>query len=164
MTDRHYPISRPIPEALKVLAAAIVIGLVTWMLRPDRLPLYADPEFYTLDLPAPVVSVNTAREGFDGGLWLFVDTRPTASEGYNDNIPGAFVIRAASFDTDLEAVLDFVFPEDTLVLYGDDSPVPVGDVAARFLARGYQDVHILRGGLPAWRRAGGPIESEVADE
>lgn len=147
-------------EAMRLVLVILVLGVATWLVRPDRLPLRANAEFYALDLPAPLVSVDEALKAFDEGTVVFVDTRAQAD--LDSAIPGAFIVRASTFAADLGAVRDFIFPDDSLILYGADAPVPVGDVAALFQARGQTDVRILQGGLEAWRRAGGPIEGEVA--
>lgn len=147
-------------EALRLMLVILVLGVATWLVRPDRLPLQANAEYYALDLPAPLVSVDEARQAHDQGTTVFIDTRADAD--LDSAIPGAFIIRASTFATDLDEVRDFIFPEDPLILYGEDAPLPVGDVAALFLARGHTDVRILQGGLAAWRRAGGPVEGEVS--
>lgn len=147
-------------EALRLMLVILVLGVATWLVRPDRLPLQANAEYYALDLPAPLVSVDEARQAHDLGTTVFIDTRADAD--LDSAIPGAFIIRASTFATDLDEVRDFIFPEDPLILYGEDAPLPVGDVAALFLARGHTDVRILQGGLAAWRRAGGPVEGEVS--
>lgn len=158
---RRHPTSGPgaLIEALRLSLVILALGVATWLVRPDRLPLQANAEYYALDLPAPLVSVDEALQALDEGVVVFVDTRAEAD--LDTAIPGAFIVRAATFATDLDAVRDFIFPEDSLILYGADAPVPVGDVAALFQARGHADVRILQGGLEAWRRAGGPIEGEV---
>jgi 3-mercaptopyruvate sulfurtransferase SseA len=146
-------------EALLLTLVIVALGVATWLVRPDRLPLQADAEYYALDLPAPLVSVEEAMQAHEQGVTVFVDTRADAD--LDTAIPGAFIVRAATFATDLDEVRDFIFPEDPLILYGEDAPLPVGDVAALFLARGHTDVRILQGGLAAWQRAGGPSEGEV---
>ena len=143
-------------QALVLAAITLVLGVGSWLVRPDRLPLRADAEFYTLDLPAPLVAVATALPLHEDGSHVFVDTRPDAD--LDSAVAGAFIVRAAHFDDDLAEAADFLYPEDPVIVYGEDSPVPVGDVAALLLARGFEDVRILQGGLEAWRAAGGPLE------
>ncbi|HOX25549.1 MAG TPA: rhodanese-like domain-containing protein [Candidatus Krumholzibacteria bacterium] len=144
-------------QAAWLAALAIGLAVALWIVRPDRLPLRADAETYALDLPVPQVAVAAAREFYDAGDHIFVDTRAGDPAG-RPAIPGAFVIRANSFGDDLAGVMDFIYPEDSLVLYGERSPLPVAAVAARFLERGYENVVILQGGLDAWRRGGGPLD------
>lgn len=147
-------------EAGRLVLLIVVLGVGSWLLRPDRIDLRADPEVYALDLPVPLVSLDDALAAYDEGLVMFIDTRADAT--LETAVPGAFIIRAATFAEDLDAVRDFIFPEDPLILYGADGPLPVSDVATRLLNRGQADLRILQGGLAAWRRAGGPIEGEVA--
>ena len=43
-------------------------------------------------------------------------------------------------------------PEDHLVLFGDGDLLPVSNIAARLMDRGYPNLLILKGGLAAWRQ------------
>jgi len=144
-------------QAAWLLACAVGAALLLWVVRADRLPLRADPEVYALELPVPQVAVGTARAHYDAGDRSFVDTR-AGDPARRPSIPGAFVIREATFADDLEAVMDFLYPEDPLILFGERSPLPVAAVAARFLERGYANLVILQGGLEAWRQDGGPLD------
>lgn len=145
-------------EALRLLMIAVAVATVAWAARPERLPLVADATVYELDLPVDLVSADEARGLYDDGTHYFVDTRPGDPAA---GIPGSFVVRETSFAADLEAVLDFLYPGDPLILYGADHPLPVAGVAARLLDQGYQDVRILQGGLAAWVRTGGPVDEEA---
>lgn len=146
----------PLREAGALLAGAVVLAAVVWALRPGRLPLAVDPRVYEQDLPAPVVTVKRALELYDEGSALFIDTREDVS-GPTPCVPGAFFVRESTFDDDLYAARDWIYPEDTLVLYGSGDLIRVGSVAARLLERGYPNVSIMGGGLEAWRRAGGEV-------
>lgn len=149
---------RPFREAAVLLIIALAGTAVSWALRSDRLPLRADPSFYKLELDAPLLDTAAARKLYDEGLTLFIDIRPI-TEGAVPTIPGALPVRADSFDDDLLAVFDFMQPGDPLVLFGDGNLVAVSNIAAKLKDRGYTDIHILRGGLKAWIKAGGPITS-----
>jgi rhodanese-related sulfurtransferase len=151
-------------QARDLVLLTLALALVLWLLRPDRLPLAADPEVYALDLPVPLISVPQALDLYEEGFHHFIDTRRGPARG-RPTIPGAFVVREAEFAEDLEAAMAFVYPEDHLILFGESSPLAVTPVAVRFLDRGYRNVRILQGGLPAWRQAGGPLDDgEAADE
>ncbi len=119
------------------------------------------PEIYTLDLSVPLVNVTDARAQYDAGSHYFVDTR-AGDPSQRPTIPGSFLVREESFETDLEAVMDFLYPEDPLILYGAGTPLPVDAVAARLADRGYTSLAILQGGLTAWRAADGPVNGEGA--
>ena len=162
-SDARRPAPSTLVQALHLCLVIVAVAVVTWIVRPDRLSLSADADFYALDLPAPLVSLDEARAVYDAGTHYFIDTRPDAD--LDDAIPGAFIVRAATFGDDLAAAMDFIYPEDPLILYGADHPVPVGDVAALFQRRGYGNVRILQGGLAAWRDAGHPTSGwEGGDE
>ena len=150
-------------QALTLVGIAIVAAVLLWAVRPDRLPLVADAEVYTLDLPAPLVGVTKARELYDAGTHYFVDTRAEGPGG-SGVIPGSFVIRETSFDADFEAVMDFLYPEDPLVLYGATTPLPVAAVAVRLQSQGYENLLILQGGLAAWRDGGGSVTGNGDDQ
>lgn len=140
---------------LLLLLAALVTGL-SWWLRADSLPLTADPTVYELELAAPVVEIGDAIPLFDEGVHIFVDTRPGDPQG-RETIAGSFVIREASFDDDLLAYFDDLYPEDPIILFGRGDLVGTNNIAGRLLARDFSDVQILRGGLHGWQSAGGDV-------
>jgi rhodanese-related sulfurtransferase len=141
-------------EAGLLLLVALVAGGVWWARSPDRLPLRADARVYELELAAPLVTTGAAREFYDEGVRLFVDTRAT-TDGLT--IPGALFIREDTFDDDLLANFDFIFPEDPLILFGDGDLTRTSNVAGRLRERGYPNLQILAGGLAAWQQGGGPV-------
>jgi rhodanese-related sulfurtransferase len=149
-------------QAVLLLLASVVLAAGVWAARPDRLPLAADPAVYELELAAPLMDTGEARERFDEGLYLFIDTRPDAREPMV-TVPGAFVIRSASFDDDLLAVFDFLLPEDQLILFGDGDLAGTNNVAVKLQGRGYANLSLLQGGLRAWREAGGPVSPRTTE-
>jgi len=147
--------------------------------------IYTSPRYENVERVVALLSAaNIAttirnRRDWQGGQWKrFSYTQRGESEGWaqvwvtdsNDQTRAREILREAGlepatrFADELAAARDFIFLEDPLILYGEDAPVPVGDVAALFLARGHQDVRILQGGLAAWRRAGGPMDEAVPHE
>ena len=123
-----------------------------WARGTDRLPWVADPTVYELELAAPLLDVDAALALYDEGSSLFVDTR---AETAGETIPGSLFIRETSFDDDLVANFDFMFPEDELILFGNGNLTRTSNVAGRLQERGYNNVIILKGGLSAWKQAGG---------
>ena len=148
-------------EALLLLGAALLAAAAAWYAGSPRLPLRADPSVYLLNLDAPVLEPEIALQLYRTGGCLVVDTRP-GSNPQDEYIPGAFFIRPGSFDNDLLAVHDFLTPADHLLLYGNGDLAELGAIAARFRERGYDGVSLLRGGLEAWRRAGGELVGQGA--
>ena len=116
---------------------------------------------YELELEAPLVTVDKARILYDEGVHLFVDTRPPAA---GETIPGSLFVREASFDDDLVANFDFMYPEDELILFGNGNLSRTSNIAGRLKERGFENVSILQGGLSAWKQAGGdtsPLDLEA---
>lgn len=150
------PLRAAARQALLLLALSAALATARWAAWPPRLPLVADAADYELDLSAPLVDVATARRHYDAGLHLFIDTREEGPEAA-EAVPGAFTVRPGSFDDDMLALLDIIVPEDQLVLYGDGNLAQANNVAARLVQRGYANVELLKGGLSAWRAAGGPV-------
>ena len=156
---RPAPRPRWLRQTLLLLLITLVLVAGSWLLRTPRVPLKADMSRYELDLGFPVVSPDNARELYEAGTHIFVDAREIDPES-EPYIPGAFFIRASSFEDDLREVLDFIFPEDPLVIYGSEQLQVPGAVAGRFEQRGYEVTGILSGGVEAWRKAGGELAGE----
>jgi hypothetical protein len=152
--------SASLKEAGQLLLVAVILMTATWILRSDGLSLKADPTGYELELAAPLASIEEALALYDAGDHFFVDTRP-ALQGDFQTIPGALFIRAETFDDDILANFDIMTPEDHFILFGDGDLLPVSTIAARMITRGYPNLVILKGGLSAWRRAGGEISQRT---
>ena len=145
-------------ESALLLLLAAAVAAVTWVARDDRLPLAADPDYYEIEASAPLVDIPRALVLFDEGDRLFIDTRQDRT-GATATIPGAFVIRAATFDEDLYELVETVYPEDPVILFGDGDLSGVALVADLLLARGFEDILIMQGDLARWRGQGGEISS-----
>lgn len=149
--------SRSLAEAGLLLALALVAMLASWGLRTPRLPLAAERSIYEFELKQPLVSADDALAHYEAGSHLFVDTRSDLAVGA-PRIPGAFVITPEGFDDELAALIDFIAPEDPIVLYGDRLQAAAA-VASQLAARGYAQLSLLDGGLAAWQAAGGPLSA-----
>jgi len=147
---------RVLREAGVILTVTLILALAAWLLRDPRLPLVADVGVYEFEIEHPLLTAEEALRFYEEGSHLFIDTREPALEGM-PHLPGAMQVRPARFDDDLRAIIDFIFPEDPLILYGDGLQATAA-VAGRFTERGYEQVSLLGGGLRAWRKAGGPVE------
>jgi len=95
-------------------------------------------------------------ELFDEGMHLFVDTRSGNPTG-RPTIAGSFVIRETTFDDDLLALMDDLYPEDPIILFGNGSLIGTNNVAGRLQVRGYENIQILRGGVIGWEKAAGDM-------
>lgn len=150
-------------QAGALLALTLAAAAALWLARGDRLPLRADATVYELQIAVPLVDPAEALAMYDEGVRVFVDTRDDAERG-GEIIPGSFRIRTASFDEDLWEAGEFLYPEDPVLLYGSGDLGSVVLVADLLLARGFEDVMILRGGLSAWRSAGGETSEPLPPE
>ena len=158
---RRSPLALVTRQALLVLGLSAAVAAGRWAWPGPRLSLRADRADYEIELAAPLLDVATARRHYDAGVHLFIDTRepgPTVTE----RVPGAFFIRSNTFDDDVRALLDVIVPEDRFILYGDGNLAPANSVGERLIQRGYPNVELLKGGLAAWRAAGGPVSPLAA--
>ena len=159
----HMPWSVSLKEAGLLLIASVLATGGWWYTggfsNSDRLPLQADAAVYDLELEAPLLSVDEALVFYDEGAHLFVDTRDEAA---GETIPGSLFIRAATFDDDLLENFDFMFPEDALILFGGGNLTRTSNIAGRLKERGYENLHILQGGLSGWQNGGG--DTSVTDQ
>ncbi len=147
-------------ETLLLAALTLAALAIVWFLRTPRFPLIAEISDYEMDLDYPVLAVEDCVAFYEAGSHLFIDARGLAPpESY---IPGAFFIGLESFDEDLREVIDFIYPEDALLLYGDGRLQATAAVAARFEERGYRVEGLMRGGIVAWRKAGGEVTEEAS--
>lgn len=149
--------SRSLAEAGLLLALALAATLASWSLRTPRLPLAAERSIYEFELKQPLVGADEALALYEAGSHLFVDTRSDLTTGA-PRIPGAFVITPEGFDDELAALIDFIAPEDPIILYGDRLQAAAA-VASQLAARGYAQLSLLDGGLAAWQAAGGPLSA-----
>jgi len=88
---------------------------------------------------------------------LWIDPRPAAA--YREaHIPGAIHLPLNELEEQDERLRE----ADILIVYGDDYNAPVAlAMTKKLLARGYDDVRTLRGGLRSWKQAG--HETEAAE-
>jgi len=147
--------SRTLAEAGLLVALTLVAAAASWALRPPRLPLAAERSVYEFELKQPLIGAEAALARYEAGSHLFVDTRAGLAADA-PRIPGALAITSAGFADELAAVIDFIAPEDPIVLYGDGLQATAA-VAGQLAARGYTQLSLLDGGLAAWRAAGGPL-------
>lgn len=149
-------LARGLREAVLLVVLALGVAIAAWLIRPERVPVRADPTYYALELDAPLIATADARVLYAAGKHLFLDTRAVAP-GSVPTIPGAIPVREATFDRDLYDQREFLYPEDPVVLFGDGNLLAVSTVAARLRERGFEEIVIMAGDLNDWRRAGGPL-------
>ena len=143
-------------QTMVLLLLSILITAISWSMRPDALSWKADVTTYELELSAPLVELSEALLLFEEGDFIFIDTRRDAAE-VTETISGAFILRETTFDDDLILMMDDVYPEDPILLFGNGELSGVSNIAARMQQRGYENVSLLRVGVIGWQKAGGMV-------
>jgi len=146
---------RLLGEAGLIAAVALLAAALSWGLRSPRLPLAAARDVYEFELKQPLIGAAAALAHYEAGSHLFVDTRSGLAPGA-PRIPGALPLRPERFEDDLAAAIDFIAPEEPIILYGDRLQAAAA-VASLLAERGYAELSLLEGGLAAWQAAGGPL-------
>jgi len=154
LTD--FRLRQPVVEAVGLLLVTLIATSSSWLIRTDGLSWQADPTTYEMELSAPLVDVAEALRLFEEGDYLFIDTRQNAAEA-EATISGAFIIRENSFDDDLLILMDDIYPEDPMVLFGNGELSGVSNITNRLQNRGYENLLILRMGIRGWQKAGGMV-------
>ena len=149
-------VRQPLIQAVGLMVVTLVVTAFSWALRSDGLSWKADPTSYEMELSAPLVEIGEALRLFDEGDYLFIDTRRQAAEA-ELTISGAFIIREAFFDDDLLALMDDLYPEDPIILFGNGELSAVSNITNRLQSRGYENILILRVGVTGWEKAGGMV-------
>lgn len=93
----------------------------------------------------------------------FIDARhrPEYEEGH---IQGAYLLPADMFDSGKPECLNFINPNDFLVIYCSGGDCDASHNTAKMLQQvGYMKTHILKAGYPAWKAAGQPIATGKPD-
>lgn len=151
-----FRLGQPLVQAGLLLLVAVLATGISWVVRGDSLSWQADITTYEMELSAPLVEVAEAMRLFDEGDYLFIDTRNQAADAAI-TISGAFIIREKSFDDDLLALMDDLYPEDPIVLFGNGELSAVSNITNRLQSRGYDNLLILRVGVKGWEKAGGMV-------
>ena len=145
-------------QTVVLLLVSILATAASWMIRSDSLSWKADVTAYELELSAPLVELKDALLLFEEGDYIFMDTRSNAAQA-TETIADAFILREATFDNDLLAMMDDVFPEDPILLFGNGELSGASNIGAKLLQRGYENVSILRVGVSGWQKAGGLVSA-----
>jgi len=108
-------------------------------------------------LLTPRVTADEVLERLERGERIaFVDARRDEEwRSSGETLPGALRLSPE----EQNATLPLIPPDRAVITYCTCAhEASAAKVAELLLARGYDDVHPLHGGLRAWREAGGPLE------
>lgn len=140
-----------------VVAVSVVLAVIFNTSNPNGIPLF--PEFPGRN-PVPAIVPAAAWEEFRSSATLFLDARP-ASFYQQRHIKGAVNVPLALFD--IVYLMNFakVDKEKKIIIYGGSiSKLYDLELADKLLLRGYEQVRILEGGLPAWEGKGYPVDQK----
>lgn len=97
------------------------------------------------------VDARTLEGWLDDGRALLIDLRE-ADEYAREHIRGARHVPLSGFDP-----ADFAGEKDGIAVFHCNSGNRTREAAARILKTGFAEVHELKGGLQAWKKAGLPV-------
>lgn len=151
-------------DMVLLLAATLVLGTVSNFIPSRRLawwgagqqPPQVGVDFQWMD----VLSAEEIRQSLPGAV--FIDARGLGAYGAS-RIPGALHLSYTELGTALPADLEArLRGADLILLYGDTADADIEQLMSQQLRRlGLAPPYILLGGLPAWRAAGLPVESDT---
>ena len=137
-----------------ILALALLLGLVFNASNPsgaDMVPLaWSRP-------PAERIDAGWAKLRRDNGA-ILVDARPVQLYKQR-HVKDALNLPASLFDFVFAMRLARLAPQTEIVVYGHTvSRLYDEEVAFLLKDRGFENVHVMEGGLPAWMAMGLPVE------
>ncbi|MCB1195212.1 rhodanese-like domain-containing protein [bacterium] len=106
---------------------------------------------------APVISVSTAHQLWQGKKAVFVDALPADwySKGH---VPGAVNIPASDPESAMKH-LEGVAKDAIIISYCAHKECHAGETVADYLiSQGYTQVYDFKGGIKAWKDSGLPVE------
>ncbi len=141
--------------AALIALISIVLALSFNHTNPNGIPIF--PAFPDISTITAVSATTTAGE-WQRGEVLIVDAMPT-NFYQKRHVKGALNMPLPLFDI----VLLMTFTEDDrdrrIVVYGNSVSRPYDqEIASKLVLRGYTNVKLMQGGLPAWEKGGYPVE------
>ncbi|MFH1823867.1 MAG: rhodanese-like domain-containing protein [Candidatus Firestonebacteria bacterium] len=104
------------------------------------------------------VDLKRAKELFDEGKVIFLDTRPEFKY-IEEHIKGAFSLSASRFNLQYEQVKDKIKKDDVLITYCSSVTCHLNEMVANNLKeKGFTNLKIFTGGWNSWKGAGFPTE------
>lgn len=163
MNSALYPFFRTsVFQGGLLLAVSVVAALVVNAVRPDGIPLIAEPaaeHVVALESGERIdIPLEAARQAWEAGEVQFLDARP-ASQYADGHIEGAISLPWLSFDQHADRVLPMLRDDATLITYCDGVQCSLSKELAKVLVDfGFPEVRVLVNGWSAWKEAGLPTE------
>jgi rhodanese-related sulfurtransferase len=152
---------RSLLQAAIIVLLSGTIGLAVNGFRADGIPWVENwqekilNEQLTGGLPA--VSLNEAREAYEGGYALFVDARdPDFFKA--GHIPGAVNLPVKDFERVLPKLKERLLAAPQVITYCDGANCEISvELTEKLLFAGLEHVEIFTGGIQQWKAAGQPV-------
>ena len=142
-------------DYIVVIGISLICGIIFNLVNPngiDLLPRSLSGE------PSPSVDLQTTIEKYRGEGVVFIDARP--SYFYDkEHLKGALSMPLALFDIMYMMDLGDLDKSKEIIVYGRNISSRYDQkVARKLMLRGHRNTSVLKGGLPAWKEKGYPLE------
>jgi len=143
-------------DFLFIIGVSVLLALSFNNTNPNGIPLFPSPPDKT---SIQSVSASAAMQDYERGKVLILDAMPP-NFFQKHHIKGAVNMPMALFDIVYLMNFSEEEKERSILIYGNSISRPYDlEIAAKLMLRGYSDVKIIDGGLPAWEAAGYPVEA-----
>lgn len=146
-------------DFLLIIGVSILLGLSFNHSNPNGIALFPSaPDKNSI----PAISASAAMKEYRQGKALLVDAMPQ-NFYQKAHIKGAVNMPMSLFD--IVYLMNFSEEEKdkSILIYGNSISRPYDlEIASKLMLRGYADVKIIDGGLPAWEAEGYPVEALAA--
>lgn len=152
---------RSLLQALGIMLFSGIIALAANGFRPDGIPLVEKWQEKVLNEQLtgglPAVSLEQAREAYEGGYALFVDARePDFFEV--GHIPGAVSLPVKDFERVFPLLKERLLAVPRVIAYCDGASCEASvELTEKLLFAGLEHVEIFTGGIQQWKAAGQPV-------
>jgi rhodanese-related sulfurtransferase len=157
-------IKQSIQEALFLIFVAVVIALIVYAIRPDKITPVTTPAgedsagMDASDEGRREIAIEAAWELFKKGGAVFADSRHRADYDAG-HIEGAVHLPAADPDAWLNDFLTTADPMVLIITYCDGDACPLAEeLVELLLLNGFENVRFLKNGMTRWRQNGFPVQ------
>jgi len=146
-------------DFLLIIGVSVLLALSFNHSNPNGIPLFpVAPDRSSI----PAISVTEAKQLYEQGKVLVLDAMPP-NFYQKRHIKGAVNMPMTLFD--IVYLMNFSEEDKDrgVLVYGNSISRPYDlEIASKLMLRGYGDVKIIDGGLPAWEADGYPVEAMAA--
>lgn len=144
--------------AIVVVSSLIGIGVNAF--NPSAIPwIYEPPKVVEVGgVKIPVIGEVEAHAVMDDGNTVFIDAREEA-DFIEERIRGAISMPEPAMAETFPMVEPMIDPDSKIIVYCSGPECDMAEKVAVFLKQlGYTDTAVMTSGLPAWKKAGFPVE------